>query len=178
MTAVASAAVLAAATVMMLGLEFLRGSVAHELHISGIAHRLTSQLVVEVHGDLVVGDLGHDALHAHAVLGHHGHDGAHADVLVVKLAVNVENLLLEFINHAGILGTEGLFGFQGEIKFLALFKVDDMILEALDERHIQPEDKGIGVLLVELEHTDLFITIYHKNLVNELNIFTCLNFLH
>lgn len=163
---------------MMLGLEFLGGGVTHELHGAGIAHGLTCQLVVEVHGHLVVGDLGDDALDAHAVLGHHGHDGAHADVLVVKLAVHMENLFLQLVDHVGILQAEGFFGLEREVKVLALLQTHDVVLETLDERQVQAEDKGIGVLLVELENADLFLTINDKNLIYEFDVFSCLNFIH
>lgn len=178
--AVVAVAVLAttAAAMMMLGLELLGRGVTHKLDKSSIAYSLASQLVVEVHGDFVVGDLSDDALDTHAVLGHHGDDGTHADVLVIKLAINVEHLFLELIDHVGVLGAEGLLGLQGKVKFLALFQIDDVILETLNQRDIKPKHKGIRMFLIELEDTHLLVTIDHKNLVNELNIFTCLNFLH
>lgn len=175
---VAAVLTTASAAVMVLGLELLGRGVAHELDVASIAHGLTGQLVVEVHGDLVVGDLGDNALDAHSLLGHHGHDGTHADVLVVKLAVNVEDFLLEFINHVGVLDTEGLLGLQGEVKLLSLLQVDDVVLEALDEGDIHTEDKGIGMLLVELEDTHLLVAIDNENLVHEFDVLTCLNFLH
>ena len=179
-SAVTAATVLATTTaaVVMLGLKLLGGGVAHELHVARIAHRLAGKLVVEVHGDLVVGDLGDDALDAHAVLGHHGDTSAHADVLVVKLAVNVEDFLLEFVNHVGVLGAEGLLGLQREVKFLALLEVKDVVLESLDQRDVHAEHKRVGMFLIELENTHLLVAVDNKNLIHEFDVFTCLNFLH
>ena len=168
----------AASATVMLGLQLLGRGIAHQLHVAGIAHGLASQLMVEVHGHLVVGHLGHDALDTHALLGHHGHDGTHADVLVVKLAVNMENLLLELIHQARVLGTESLLGLEGEVKLLALLQAHDMVLETLDERHVHAEDKGIGLLLLELEHTDLLLAVHDEDFIYEFHVFSCFNFLH
>ena len=178
--AVTASAVVASATtaVMVLGLEFFGRGVTHELHVARIAYGLAGELVVEVHGDLVVGDLGDDALDAHAVLSHHGHDGTHADVLVVKLAVNVEDFLVEFIDHAGILYAESLLGLQCEVKFFSLFQAHDIVLEADNQGHVHAEHKGIGMLLLEFENTHLLVSIDNKNLVHEFDVLTCLNFLH
>ncbi len=95
-SAITATAVLTATTaaVMVLGLEFLGGSIAHHLDKAAVTHRLTSQLVVEVHDDLVVGHLEDSTLDAHAFLSHHGHDGIRTDVLAVKLAIDVEDFFL------------------------------------------------------------------------------------
>ena len=110
----------AAAAAMVLGLEFLGGGITHELHNTGITYGLAGQLMVEVHGHLFVGHLGHNALDAHAVLGHHRDDGTRAHVLVVKLAVHMENLFLQFVDQVGVLLAESLLGFEREIKLLTL----------------------------------------------------------
>ena len=168
----------AATATVVLGLEFLGRGIAHQLHITAIAHGLASQLMVEVHKHLVVGDLDHLPLDTHALLGHHRHDGALADMLVVKLAVDVEDLLLQFVHQVGVLDAEGVLGLQGEVKLLALLEVDNVVVETLDERQIHAEDKRIGMLLIKLEHTGLLVAIDHKDLVHEFYIFTCLNFIH
>ena len=177
-TTVTAVLTAAATAVVVLGLEFLGRCVTHQLHYTSIAHGLAGQLVVKVHGHLVVGHLSDNALDTHAVLSHHGHDGAHADMLVVKLTIDMEDFLLQLIDQVGILLSESLLGFEGEIKLLTLLQSHDVILEALDERQVHPEDKRIGVLLVEFEHTHLLLAIYHKDLIHELYVFSCLNFLH
>ena len=177
--AVAVVAVLTAtAATVMPGLQLLGSGVTHELDISAVAHGLARQLVIEVHKHLVVGDLDHLALDAHAFLRHHGHTGTGANVLLVKLALDVENLLLQLINQVGILLAEGLMGLKGEIKLLTLLQTHDAVLETLDERQIHAKDKSIGMLLVELENTHAFFTVDNKDLIDELHIFSCLNFLH
>ena len=85
-----------------------------------------SKLVVEIHEHLVVGHLDDLTLDAHAFLSHHGHAGTRTDILGVKLAVDMENLLLELIDQLGILYAESLMGLKGEIKFFALLQAHDM----------------------------------------------------
>ena len=48
----ATTLVTAAAATVVLGVELLGGSVAHELHKAAVAHGLTGQLVIEVHEHL------------------------------------------------------------------------------------------------------------------------------
>lgn len=158
-TVTAAALVTAASAAVMLGVELLGGGVAHELYKTGVAHRLASELVVEVHEHLLVGDLNDLSLDAHAFLGHHGHACTGSNVLGVKLAVDVENFLFQFIDEFGVLHTEGFMRLECEIKLVALLQSHDVILEALDEREVDAENKGIGVFLVELEHTGLFFTV-------------------
>ena len=167
-----------AAAAMVTGLKFLGGSIAYKLYEAAVAYRFAGELVVEVHEHLVVSYLYNLALDAHAFLGHHGHTRTGTDVLGVKLAIDVEDFLLEFINKLRVLHTEGLMGLQGEIELLALLQAHDVVLEALDEREIHTEDEGIRVFLVELEHALLLIAIDDKNLIHELYVFTSLNFLH
>ena len=177
--AAAVAAFLTAATAaVVLGLEFLGGGITHELHNTGITYGLAGQLMVEVHGHLFVGHLGHNALDAHAVLGHHRDDGTRAHVLVVKLAVHMENLFLQFVDQVGVLLAESLLGFEREIKLLTLLQTHDVLLETLDERHVHTEDKRVGMLLVELKDTHLLLGVDNKDLIHELHVFSCLNFLH
>ena len=174
----ATAVLTAASAAMMLGIEFLGGGVAHYLDISAVAHRLTGELVVEVHEDLVVGDLDDLSLDAHAFLCHHGHTSSWADVLGIKLAVDMEDFFLEFIDELGVLDAEGLLGLECEVKLVALLESHDVILEALDEREVHAEDKGVGVLRVELEDALLLIAVDDEDFIDELYIFTGLNFLH
>lgn len=178
MAAATVATLLAATSAVMLGLKLFGGGIAYELHVSHVAHRLAGELVVEVHGDLVIGDLGDDALDTHAFLGHHRDDGAHADVFMVKLAVDVENLLLELIDQVGVLDAESFLGLEGKVKFLTLLQIDDVILETLDEREVESEDKSVRVFGFELEYTDLLIAVDYKDFVHELDVLTCLNFIH
>ena len=163
---------------MVLGIEFVGGGVTHELHIAAVAYGFTSQLVVEVHKDLFVGHLDDLSLDAHTLLSHHGDAGAGTHMLVVKLAVDVEDLFLEFVDQFRVLHTKGLLGLEGEIKLFALLQAHDVVLEALDEREVHTEHKGIGMLLIELENTDLAFLVNHKNLIHEFDIFAGLNFLH
>lgn len=158
-TVAAAALFTTASAAVMLGVELLGGGVAHELYKTGVAHRLASELVVEVHEHLLVGDLNDLSLYAHAFLGHHGHACTGSNVLGVKLAVDVENFLFQFIDEFGVLHTEGFMRLECEIKLVALLQSHDVILEALDEREVDAENKGIGVFLVELEHTGLFFTV-------------------
>ena len=132
-TVAAAALVTAASAAVMLGVELLGGGVAHELYKTGVAHRLACELVVEVHEHLVIGHFHHLALDAHAFLGHHGNKCARTDVLVVKLALDVENFFLQFINQIGIFHSECLMGLQCEVKLLALLKAHDMVLEPFDK---------------------------------------------
>lgn len=175
-TVTAAAFFTAASATVMLGVELLGGGVAHELYKTGVAHRLASELVVEVHEHLLVGDLDDLSLDAHAFLRHHGHAGTRADVLGVKLAVDVENFLFEFIDEFGVLHSEGFMRLEGEIKLVALLQSHDVILETLDEGQVDAKYKGIGMFLVELEHTGLFFTVDDKDLINELHVFTCFDF--
>ena len=177
--AAAVAAFLTAATAaVVLGVKFLGRGVANELNEAAVAHGLACQLVVEVHEHLVIGHLDDLTLDAHAFLSHHGHACTRTDVLGVKLAVDVENLLLELIDQLGILYAESLMRLQREIKLLALLQTHDVVLEALDERQIHSKDESVGVLLVELEHTRLLVAIDHEYLIHEFYVFSCLNFLH
>ena len=166
----------AASAAVMLGVELLGGGVAHELYKTGVAHRLACELVVEVHEYLLVGNLDDLSLDAHAFLRHHGHACAGSNVLGVKLAVDVENFLFQFIDEFGVLHTEGFMRLESEIKFVALLQSHDVILEALDEREVDAENKGIGVFLVELEHTGLFLTVDDKDLIYEFHVFSCFDF--
>ena len=100
------------------------------------------------------------------------------DILGVKLAIDMENLLIKFINQVGALYTESLMGLKGKIKFIALLQAHDMVLEALDQRQVQTEDKSIGMLLIELEHTGLLFAVHNKDFIDEFYVFSCLNFLH
>ena len=163
---------------MVLGLQLLGRGVAHQLHVAAVAHRLAGELVVKVHEHLVVGDLHYLTLDAHTLLGHHGHAGSGTDVLGVKLAVDVENFLLQLIDELGVLHAKGLVGLQGEVKLLALLQAHDVVLETLDERQVHAKHKGIGMLLVEFEHTLLLLAVNDKNLIYEFHVFSCLNFLH
>ena len=151
-----------AAAAVVLGAELLGRGVAHHLHIAAVAHRLACQLVVEVHEHLVVGHLDHLTLDAHSLLGHHGHAGSWADVLLVKLALHMEDFLLQLIHQLGVLHAEGLVGLQGEVKFLALLQTHDVVLESLDERQIHAEYKGIGVLFIEFENTGLLLAAFSQ----------------
>ena len=95
MAAVATTALFTATSAaMVLGLQLLGRSVTHELHIATVTHSLASKLVVEIHEYLVVGHLDDLTLDAHAFLCHHGHAGTRTDILGVKLAIDMENLLL------------------------------------------------------------------------------------
>ena len=178
-SAIASTAVVTAATAaVVLGLEFLGGGVAHQLHKSAVAHGLSGELVIEVHEHFVVGDFHYLPLDAHALLGHHGHTCSGTDVLSVKFAVDVEDFFFQLIDEFGVLHTKGLMGFQGEVEFISLLQSHDVVLEALDERQVHAEDKCVGMLFVELEHARLLLAVDYKDLIHELHIFTCLNFLH
>ena len=178
LAAVTAAAILAAtsAAVLVARLQFLGGGVAHELHSADKAHGLSRPGVVEVHGYLVVGHLDDLTVETHTLLGHHGHDGARTDVLGVKLALHVEDFLLEFTDEFGILLAEGLLGSQREVEFVALFEAHDVILEFLEQRNIESKHEGVGALLVELEHAGLLLAIHNKDFIDELHIFSCFDF--
>ena len=167
-----------AAAAVVMGLELLGGGIAHEFHMAGISHCLPSELVVEVHEDLVVGHFHYLTFDAHAFLSHHGDESARTDVFFIELSLHVENFLLELIDQFGILIAEGLVGLQGKIKFVSLLQPHDAVLEALDEREVHTENKCIGMFLVELEHARLLLAIDNKDFIYELYIFTCLYFLH
>ena len=177
MATVAAAAVVAATSAAVVtGLELLGGSVAHELYISAVADGLTGQLVVEVHEHLVVGHLDYLTVKSHALLSHHGHDSTGSHALGIKLAVHVEDFLLELTDEIGVLLAEGLLGSQCEVEFFILIETHDVILEFLKQRNIESEHKSVGMFLIEFEYTGLLLAVHNKDLINELHIFSCFDF--
>lgn len=178
--AIAVTAILATASAAMvvMRLEFLGGGIAHYLYKTAVAHRLSCQLVVEVHDNLVVGDLDYDTLDAHSLLSHHGDEGARTDVLAVKLAVNIEDGLVQLTDHFRIFHAEGFLGPKGKVKVLSLLQTHDILLESLDEREVETKNKSIGRLFLVFEHTGLLFAVDNKDLIHEFHVFTCFDFLH
>ena len=169
----------AAAAVVVFGwIKLLGSGVAHGNDGAGIAHGLAGELMVKVDGHLVVGNFLHESVDAVAVGRLHGHHCALKHLFAVELAIHVEDALVDFHNHVGILGAESFFGCQREVEGSSLLKVLDAFHEAFNHALVEPEHKCVGTLGSEFEYRCLAIAIDDKNLVSKFNIFAKFDSFH
>ena len=157
-TSAAAVIAVATATAVVFGrIQFFGRGVAHGDYGAGIAHCLASELVVEVDGHFVVGDFLYESIYAVAVGRLHGHHGALKHLFAVELAVHIEDALVDFHNHVGVLGAESLFGSQREVEGSALLQVLDALHETVDHALVKTKHECVGALRGELEDRSLAV---------------------
>lgn len=175
---VAAALVVAAATAAMARRNLLGSGVAHLKDGALEADILASERVVEVHLDILVGDLEHDAVDAIAVGGHHRQDGALGDSLVVKLAVNLKDVAWQLGNLLVVIGAECIGGLDDEVEGRTLLQPVNGLLEGNYHAAGDTEDNLLGVIDIGL--MDEFLTFGSDfiEVITEFYVFSWLNFFH
>ena len=134
------------------------------LYLADKVQFLASQRVVRVDGDAVVLDL-HDLRHKLMVFGIvHRDDGPLEDMLVVELAVDAEDITLQFVHTLRDIFPESLVGLQGEVKRLALLQADEVLLKGVEGDAVSGDELK-GAVCARLLFQRLFSVSHSVQLV-------------
>ncbi len=125
------AAVMAAASAAVSRLKLFGSSVAHGDDRAFEAHVLAGQRVIEIHLDLIVGDIHHESVDAIAVRSHHRKHCSLLDHLGIKFPVYGKHVLFKTSHLIGIMRTECLGSLDSDVKLAAG-------LQTLDSGRIMP----------------------------------------
>ena len=178
-TAVTAAVVMAAAAATARGLEVFGRHIAHGQHRALDAHVPVDELMIEVHLDILRSHVYDKTLDAHAVGSHHRQTHTLADMLLVKLAVNLEDTALELDDLLGIVVTESLVGLGHDVIFVAGLEAFESLLQRLDKPLSQTEDDALGLVGRHLVHKLLrAVGIDFIEIKNEFDILAGLDFFH
>lgn len=132
------------------------------------AERHASVGVVGVDGDAVVLNFrhaGHELVTLDVIK---CDDSSFVDVLIVELAIDLEDLALQFVYTFLVIGTEGLLGLQVELKFLSCLNIDNVLLQCV-QRGAKTTDKLERVLGRCLLQQCLLTVLYLIQLVVQRN---------
>lgn len=155
------------------GMKLLGRSVADGDDLAFEADVVVDERVVEVHLDVGRGNLGDETLDAVAVGGEHGQAFADLDVLVVKLAVDLEDFALDLDDMLGIVASESLVGLGDYVVGVAGLETLEGDLERADDALGDAVDDGLGLLGRGLMDQSLFtVGINGIQIVAELDIFS------
>ena len=159
--AATTAAVAAASAATLTGddidkcLDLFLGSIVHAeyLTLESEAHACVG--VIEVDGNGALLHLYHEAVHALALGIDKGNHVAGIDLLVVKLAIDAEDVLVDINNVLFVAVAVGLVLGEGEVEGVALLEVVELLLECLEgEAQAGGKLEGMlgGSLLYEFFH--------------------------
>ena len=134
-------------------LDLLLGGIVHAQHLT-LEHEVHASIgVVEVDGHCLLFHVYYEAIHALSFRIHEGDYVAGIDLLVVKLAVNAEDILVYVEDEVVATVTVGLVLGEGEVKGVALAQALELLFESLKgEAQSGSELEGLlsGSLLHEL----------------------------
>ena len=114
------------------GLNLLLGGIVHREYLAFEYEVHTCVGMIEVDGDSLFLDIYHEAVHTLAVGIHKGYYVAGIDLLVVKLAVDAEDLLVYIEDEVVAAVAIGLILGKGEIECVAFLEALELLLESLE----------------------------------------------
>lgn len=173
---VATTAVTAAAVSRM---QLFGSGVTHNDDLAFEAHVVVDKRMIEVHPDMRRCDFGDKSLDAIAVSGEHRQALADFDVLVVKLAVDLKDLALDFDNMLGVMMSECFVSLGYNIIGVACLQALESNLERTDNTLCDAIDDGLRLLGRSLMDQGFFtVGVNGIKIVAKLDIFSGFYFFH
>ena len=169
---------MAAASAAVSRLKLFGSSVAHGDDRAFEAHVLAGQRVIEIHLDLIVGDIHHESVDAIAVRSHHRKHRSLLYHLGIKFPVYGKHVLFKTSHLIGIMRTECLGSLDSDVKLAAGLQTLDSLFKRTDHAGSNSEYYLFGILRIGLMHKILTRRGHFIEVVAQLYIFSGLNFFH